>query len=193
MKKRCSHFVALIVLSFLVGVSRLSAAPAGARAPIEKFVASPSDKISLTFSLTDGTPSYAVNFKKRPVILSSALGFELKDGAMKTDFKLLDAKKSSKDETWTQPWGERREVRNHYNELAITLQQAGEQGRKLRIIFRVFDDAIAFRYEWPEQAALKNFDIMDELTEFSFAGDNQSWWTPAYRVQSYEQLYAKTR
>lgn len=110
MKNRFSHLVAVVALSFSIGIPWLSAAPAGEKAQIEKVVASPNDKISLVFCLTDGTPSYAVNFKERPVILSSALGFELKGGAMKTGFTLLDAQKSSKDETWTQPWGEQREV-----------------------------------------------------------------------------------
>ena len=193
MDNRFSLLAGVITLSFSVCVPSLSAAPAGKKAQIEMSVTSPENKISLVFSLTDGMPSYAVNFKQRPVILSSALGFELKDGAMKTNFTLLDARKSSKDETWTQPWGEQREVRNHYNELVATLQQAGGQRRKLRILFRVFDDAIAFRYEWPEQAALKDFDIMDELTEFVFPADPVSLWQPALRPQQTEQLYAKTR
>jgi len=82
-----------------------------------------------------------------------------------------------------QPWGEQRAVRNHYNELALTLQQTADQRRKLRIIFRVFDDAIAFRYEWPEQAGLKGFDIMDELTEFVLPADHLALWQPAFRPQ----------
>ena len=171
MKNCCSFLAAFVALSFFIGISSSSAPAADEPAHVEKIVSSPDQKISLVFSLTDGTPTYAVNFKKRPVILSSALGFELKDGSMKSGFTLLDAGKSSKDETWTQPWGEQKAVRDHYNELAVTLQQAGEPGRKLRIIFRVFDDAIAFRYEWPKQAALTNFDIMDELTEFVLSSD----------------------
>jgi len=193
MKNRFFIIAAVVALSLSVGAPWLSAAPADGKAQIEKVVTSPNHKISLVFSLADGTPSYAVNFKKRPVILSSALGFELKDGAMKSGFTLLDARKSSKDETWTQPWGEQTEVRNHYNELAVTLQQTGDQGRKMRIIFRVFDDAIAFRYEWPEQPSLKDFDIMDELTEFVFPSDPMALWQPAFRPQAAEELYSKTR
>jgi alpha-glucosidase len=193
MKKYCLLFVAGMMLFFLGGVPCLSTAYAGVNAPVEKSVASPDGKISLMFKLTDGTPAYVVNFKGRPVILSSALGFELKDGSMKTGFTLLDAERSAKDETWVQPWGEQKKVRNHYDELTVTLQQAGEPGRKLRIIFRVFDDAIAFRYEWPTQAALTNFDIMDELTEFVLASDPMTLWQPAFRPQASEQLYAKTR
>jgi alpha-glucosidase len=193
MKNRLSLFVAVIIVFFWGGIAWLSAAPAGEKAQVEKTVTSPNHKISLVFSLTDGTPSYAVNFNKRPAILSSALGFELKDGSMKTDFALLDTKKSSKNEIWKQPWGEQQEIRNHYNELVVNLQQADDQGRKLRIIFRVFDDAIAFRYEWPEQAALKDFDIMDELTEFVLPSDPMTLWQPAFRPQAAEELYSKTR
>jgi len=185
--------IAFVAVFFLVGVPWLPAAPIEEKAQVRKTVTSPNHEISLIFSLTNGIPSYAVNFKKRPVILSSALGFELKDGSMKSGFALLDTKKSSKDETWTQPWGEQKEVRNHYNELAVTLQQVGDQGRKLRIIFRAFDDAIAFRYEWPEQTALKDFDIMDELTEFVFPSDPMVLWQPAFRPQAAEELYSKTR
>ena len=162
-------------------------------ANVEKVVTSPNQEISLTFSLTEGKPSYAVTFKNRPVILSSALGFEFKEGEMKTGFTVSGIRRSSKDETWTQPWGEQREVRNHYNELAVALQQAGEAGRKMRIVFRVFDDAIAFRYEWPKQKGLKDFDIMDELTEFALPSDPMTLWQPAFRPQASEELYAKTR
>jgi alpha-glucosidase len=193
MKNYCSFLVVTVSLFISTGVLELPAAPDANPTPTEKKVASPDHKISLTFSLTDGTPSYAVNFNKQPVILPSALGFELKDGSLKTNFILLDTKKSSKNETWTQPWGEQKKVHNHYNELGITLQQAGDQGRKLRIIFRVFNDAIAFRYEWPEQATLTNFDIMNELTEFALASDPTVLWQPAFRPQASEQLYSKTR
>jgi alpha-glucosidase len=193
MHNRFSLLVAAIAVSFLTGVSGLSGAATGGKAEIEKVVASPNGRVSLTFSLAGGAPSYAVNYKSEPVILSSALGFDLKDGAMKTGFTLLDAGKASKDETWTQPWGEQRVVRNHYNELAVTLRQASAPGRELRILFRVFDNAIAFRYEWPEQSALKKLDIMDELTEFVFPADPITLWQPALRPQQTEQLYAKTR
>ena len=171
----------------------LAAISQGAPAQIEKIVTSPDKKISLAFDLTDGSPTYFVNFEKRPVILPSALGFELKDGEMKSGFKLIGTKTSSKDETWIQPWGEERKVRNHYNECAVTLQQTNEQARQLRIVFRVFNDAIAFRYEWPEQKTLKDFDIMDELTQFALPSDAMALWQPAYRPQASEQLYSKTR
>jgi alpha-glucosidase len=182
-----------------LAVASSSINSSAARPTIEKqasedqVVGSPDGGISLAFSLTSGAPCYRVSFKSQPVILPSTLGFELKDGAMKSGFTLLDSKRSSRDETWTQPWGEQRGVRNHYNELAVTLQQAGERGRTLRLVFRVFDKAIAFRYEWPQQPGLKEFEIIDELTEFVFPSDLVALWQPAFRPQHTEQLYAKTR
>ncbi|NOS68567.1 MAG: glycoside hydrolase family 97 protein [Verrucomicrobia bacterium] len=158
-----------------------------------KSIASPDQRITAIFNLNEGKPSYLVNFRGRPLILPSALGFDLKDGALKSEFTLLDAKTSAFDETWTQPWGEQRLVRNHYNELTVTLQQTTEPKRKLRVVFRVFDHAIAFRYEWPEQAGLKDFEIMDERTEFRLASDPMTLWQPALRPQQTEQLYARTR
>ena len=162
---------------------------------IEKTVGSPwDDKISLAFRLANGTPSYMRWISTSDRRSSNrSLVLKLKDGSLKNDFTLVDSNMSSKDETWTQPWGEQRKIRNHYNELAVTLQQNAEPHRKLRVIFRVFDDAIAFRYEWPEQNGLKDFDIMDELTEFVLPSDPMTIWQPAYRPQASEQLYAKTR
>src|SRR5258708_16188746 len=121
MQNRVTLPAVLLVFSLSIGALKISAAPDGITVQSRKVVTSPDDKISLVFDLTGGTPSYAVNFKGQPVILSSALGFELKDGAMKTGFTLLDTAKSSRNETWTQPWGEQREIRNHYNELAVNL------------------------------------------------------------------------
>jgi alpha-glucosidase len=193
MKNHGLLFAVMVALAFAGGAFKISAAPADEKISVEQTVASPNGNLALTFSLTDGTPAYAVKFKGRPAILSSPLGFELKEGSMKNGFALQDTKKSSKDETWTQPWGEQKEVRNHYNEIAVTLQQPGDSGRTLQIVFRVFDDGIAFRYEWPEQAHLKNFDITNELTEFVFPSDPMALWQPALRPQQTEQLYAKTR
>jgi alpha-glucosidase len=193
MRNRSAHHVAAIALAVSLVVPGFAADPARKTGQTEMAVSSPNGKISLVFSLSDGAPAYQVNFRERPVILSSRLGFELKDGALKAGFVLHDANKSSKDETWIRPWGEQREVRNRYHELAVNLQQAGTQGRTLRIRFRVFDGAVAFRYEWPAQTALKSFDIMDELTEFVFPADPMALWQPAFRPQQTEQLYAKTR
>jgi alpha-glucosidase len=185
---------AFAVASFLT-VSVLWPAPICAESPqkVEEKIASPHGLISLTFHLTEGAPAYAVSFQGKPVILSSPLGFLLKEGALNSGFILQNVRRSSKDETWTLPYGEERLVHNHYDELSVTLQQAGPPQRTLRIVFRVFDDAVAFRYEWPEQAGLKQFAIMDELTEFVLPSDPMVLWQPAFRPQASEQLYSHTR
>ena len=193
MKKRLLFLIAAMVVIFSINFPYPAAAFAETSASGREIASSPDGRISLTFTLTNGIPSYAVNFTNKPAILPSTLGFELQDGFMKSDFKLMDARRSSHDETWTQPWGEQKNVRDNYHELAVTLQQPGDHGRELRIRFRVFDDAIAFRYEWPEQAALKDFNIMDELTDFVLPSNATALWQPAFRPQASEQLYSQTR
>jgi alpha-glucosidase len=186
MKCHLSVIGVMVGLALSLNVTRLPAAQT-------ESVTSPNAAITLTFGLADGVPSYSVNFGNKPVILSSPLGFEFKGGAMKSDFKVARTDRSSKDETWTQPYGEERTVRNHYNELSVDLQQTDISGRQMKIVFRVFDDAVAFRYEWPEQNSLTNFAIMDELTEFRLPSDPMTLWQPAYRPQASEQLYSRTR
>jgi alpha-glucosidase len=193
MKNYFSRLLAMSSLCLATGIPWPTAALAQPTASSQEIVRSPDGRLALTFTLTDGTPTYAVTFTNKPAILPSVLGFDLRDGSMKSDFRLLDTQRAVEDDTWTQPWGEQRTIRNHYNELTVHLQQTGNPGRELRIVFRVFDDAIAFRYEWPEQAALKNFDIMDELTDFVLPSDPVALWQPAFRPQASEQLYARTR
>ncbi|MFO1478104.1 MAG: glycoside hydrolase family 97 protein [Verrucomicrobiota bacterium] len=154
---------------------------------------SPDGRLSIAFKLADGRPLYSVTFRGKPVITKSALGVELREGSMRDGFALAGSTTAAFDETWTQPWGEQRQVRNHYNELAVTLRQPGSSGREMRIRFRAFDGAVAFRYEWPEQAGLREFAILDELTEFTLASDPVALWQPAYRPQQTEQLYSLTR
>ncbi len=160
---------------------------------IEEKIASPNGQISVSFDLSEGAPTYSVTFRGKPVILSSTLGFLLKEGSLNSGFKLRKVSRSSKDETWSLPYGEERSVRNHYDELAVTLRQVEKPRRTLRIVFRVFDDAVAFRYEWPEQAGLAQFEIMDELTDFVLPSDPMTLWQPAFRPQASEQLYSHTR
>lgn len=156
-------------------------------------VRSPDGGIQLVFTLNAGRPEYLVTYKNHPVILPSRLGFAFKNGAMKSDFVLVEVQKSAQDDSWIQPWGERRKIRNHYHEQAFHLRQTTGDKREMTIVFRVFDDAIAFRYEWPQQPALKHFEITDELTEFALASDPVALWQPAFRPQASEQLYSKTR
>ena len=131
--------------------------------------------------MKDGVPFYSVKRNNEIIISDSKLGFILKDQpALSKDFKVTSAKQSSFDETWTQPWGEVKEIRNQYNSLIVVLEEQSALKRKLSIQFKVYNDGVGFRYEIPEQPNLKDFVIMDELTEFALTQDLSAWWIPAY-------------
>jgi alpha-glucosidase len=160
----------------------------------EEAIASPNGSVKVIFTLHDGLPSYSVSRTGSELIRGSKLGFLLADTpSLDGNFELASAKSSSYSETWEQPWGEKREIINAYNELRIELRQLDELARTLIIVFRVFDDGVGFRYEWPEQKHLANLAIKDELTEFAFAEDCTAWWIPAYQPEHYEYLYCQTR
>ncbi|MDQ3917791.1 MAG: glycoside hydrolase family 97 N-terminal domain-containing protein, partial [Acidobacteriota bacterium] len=129
-------------------------------------IESPSRKLSLSFRLTDaGEPTYSLSFAGKPVILQSKLGVQLKDApALTTGFTVVESETSDKDETWRPVWGEVREIRNRYRELAVTLGQASPNNRRIVLRFRLFDDGLGFRYEFPEQDGLKYFIATDEKT-----------------------------
>jgi alpha-glucosidase len=157
-------------------------------------VTSPDGSIRVDFALTDGVPTYSVSRFGRELIRQSRLGFLLEDAAsLDANFRLDSAKRCSLSENWQQPWGEKREIDNVYNELRLLLRQRDNLARELVIVFRVFDDGIGFRYEWPEQPNLKKIVIKDELTEFALAEDSDVWWIPAYESEHYEYLYKKTK
>jgi alpha-glucosidase len=154
-------------------------------------VSSPDGKITLSFVVLDGSPSYSIRRGKEEIVKPSRLGFLLKDlPSLQGNFKMTAADRSSFNEAWDQPWGEEKTIRNHYNRLLITLEQQAEGKRKIAVEFRVFNDGIGLRYLFPEQASLKNFVIMDELTEFNFTEDLSAWWIPAYGEEmDQEYLY----
>jgi alpha-glucosidase len=153
-------------------------------------VSSPDGRILITFILKNGMPFYTVQKDQKPIILESALGIKLK-GQLQLDsgFKVALIKTSTFDETWTQPWGEQKAIRNHYNEMYVDLGAESGKEKKLSIIFRAFDDGIGFRYVIPGQSEISNIEIMDELTQFKLAGDHTSWWNKAYQWNRYEYLY----
>lgn len=152
---------------------------------------SPDGTIEVTFNLSGKKPCYSVSKNGKEIILPSALGFKLSEGDFDNAFTVTGIKTASFDETWQQPWGEEIDVRNHYNEMTVNLQEESGKKRLLNIIFRVFDDGVGFRYEFPEQPDLKEFLIMDELTEFALADNYQTWSIPAYSIRFYESLYSK--
>jgi alpha-glucosidase len=156
-------------------------------------VSSPGEAIKVDFWVTAGTPYYKVEAFGRPLMRQSALGFTLKrQPPLGSSFEIADASRRSVDETWEQPWGEQRFIRNHFNELNVLLSEPGDSGRSIRIVFRVYDDGVGFRYEFPEQPNLGYFEIMDEHTEFWLASPKQAWWIPAYRDNRYEYLYTRS-
>ena len=154
---------------------------------------SPDGLNQITFILKDGTPNYSVSRDGETLIAVSKLGFHLKNsGSLSQNFVIEKIKKISFNERWTQVWGEEKEIRNHYNEMRIHLVQTSSPNWKLNLIFRAFDDGVAFRYEFPQQPNLNQFEIVDELTEFSLADDYDLWWIPVYRYHRYEYLFQKT-
>jgi alpha-glucosidase len=156
-------------------------------------VASPSGDVTVEFLLEDGSPHYSVDHRARSVIRPSRLGFRLKDAEpLDEAFRVATSSRRSVDETWEQPWGEVRRVRNHFNELRVELVEETPAARRMNVVFRVFDDGVGFRFEWPEQENLTSFEIMDELTEFALPENHEAWWIPAHYVRRYEYLYKRS-
>ena len=154
---------------------------------------SPDGSVMLSFSLkSDGTPSYKVTYKNKPVINESTLGFTLKKAEPLTNnFKVVDTKKSTFKETWKPVWGEESEILNHYNELLVSLEQ-NNTNRKMNIRFRVYNEGVGFRYEFPSQKELTYFVIEEELSQFAMAGDHTAWWIPGdYDTQEYDYTESK--
>ena len=152
---------------------------------------SPNGNLVMTFALADGVPTYSLDYCGQAVILPSRLGFELKGRLQLTgDFVLVDQQRSSFDETWQPVWGEEASIRNHYNELLMKLQQPsaqdGEKPVAMHVRFRVYDDGMGFRYEFPMENALTYFMIKEELTQFALTGDHIAWWIPGdYSTQEF--------
>ncbi|TRW26593.1 glycoside hydrolase family 97 protein [Flavobacterium zepuense] len=149
---------------------------------------SPDKNIVLTFKLSaKGEPTYELSYKKKPVIKTSKLGIDTKDIAPMVDgFTVDKTENATFDETWAPVWGEEKSIRNNYNELLVTLSQKAQKGRYIRIRFRVFNDGLGFRYEFPEQPELNYFVIKEEKTQFALAGDHKAFWLPGdYDTQEY--------
>lgn len=154
-------------------------------------VVSPDGKITLTFNVDEGIPSYQVSYNDNSVVEKSALGMVFQHAdTLSNNLTIVSVETSTKDETWEQPWGQSQFVRDNHNELVAHLQQ--ENGRKFDLIFRVFNDGVGFRYVIPEQEQLSEFVIMDELTEFVMADNHEAWWIGAYQDNRYEYLTQKS-
>jgi hypothetical protein len=156
-------------------------------------IQSPSGKIALNFKLApNGQPSYSVNYKNKLAILESALGIKLKEKpALDANFDILDSKTSSFNESWKPVLGEQSSIKNQYNELTFSLINK-ETKVKMNIIFRVFDEGVAFRYDFPKQAELNYFIISDEVTQFNLTENNKVFWIPG-DFDSNEYEYNETK
>ncbi|MEO7990454.1 MAG: glycoside hydrolase family 97 protein [Chryseolinea sp.] len=167
-----------ISLSIFLCVSVLISAK---EKPRSSEVISPNKSIKVLVQVKDGILFYSLKRNDEIILADSKLGFVLKDQpTLSKDFKIVSAKQSSFDEIWTQPWGEVKSIRNLYNSLVVMLEEQSALKRKLSIEFRVYNDGIGFRYEIPQQPNLKDFVIIDELTEFALTQDLDAWWIPAY-------------
>lgn len=156
-------------------------------------ITSPNGQLQLNFSVNpQGEPVYELFYKGKAVIKPSKLGLELKnDPGLMNGFTLADTRTSTFDETWEPVWGEVRQIRNHYNEMAVTLNQKA-QNRNIIICFRLFDDGLGFRYEFPLQKNLNYFVIKEERTQFAMAGDHKAFWIPGdYDTQEYDFTESK--
>lgn len=155
---------------------------------------SPDGSLTMVFALqSNGTPSYSLTYKNKTVIKPSTLGLELKNDkkSLSNDFEVVSVNNASFDETWNPVWGEVKSIRNHYNEMAVTLNQKGTD-RRMLIRFRLFDDGLGFRYEFPEQKNLTYFVIKEERTQFAMAGDHTAFWIPGdYDTQEYDYTTSK--
>ncbi|NNG16575.1 MAG: glycoside hydrolase family 97 protein, partial [Gemmatimonadales bacterium] len=176
-----------------VGVSLLAVA-AHAQGPTFVRVTSPDGRNVVSVGVREGALFYLVERDSRLVILPSRLGFEFRDAPHLLDgLTITGTARNAVDQTWEQPWGEVALVRDHHNELRVSVSETQEPGRRFEVVFRVFDDGVGFRYELPEQPALESFVIMEELTEFHMANDARAWWIPANDpTHRYELLYGSS-
>ena len=181
-----------LALPLLPALALLLAAALPAHADTLARIASPGNVLLVTVdSQHESRPSYRVERNGQTVIAPSRLGFLLGDGRLERNVELVGQSSRSVDETWEQPWGERRLTRNHYNELRASFEEKGS-GRRFDVVFRVYDDGIGFRYEFPQQKAMKEARIRAELTEFSLARPATAWWIPAFEWNREEYLYHRT-
>ena len=187
MKRMFLGLMGLLLAVFMVGCNKTQSLK-----DVEQ-MASPNGEVKLMFALTEkGEPMYELFYKDKRVLNPSMLGIELVDAPSLLDgFTLSKVDTCSVDETWQPVWGEEKEIRNNYNELAVTLNQAAEK-RDMVIRFRVFDDGVGFRYEFPLSDSLNYFTIKEERTQFAMTGDHKAFWIPGdYDTQEYDYMESR--
>lgn len=182
------------LVTFLTALAALLlSTPAFAQTP-NATVESPGKVLSVSVAIgAEARARYTVSRDGKPVIAPSLLGFLFTDAPQfARDLEIVDVKRSTFDESWTQPWGEWRTIRNRYNEMRVRLREVNRLHRVLDIVFRVYDNGVGFRYAFPDQPNLKVANIAEELTQFSVAEPATAWWSPAFESNREEQLYTKT-
>jgi alpha-glucosidase len=175
----------LILSAIFVGIS-CSSNP-------NKTITSPNEKIALSFWIESGNPYYSISFDDKTIIEKSALGIVLEgNDTLSRNVEIVSDAFDSFDETWEQPWGQKKSVRENYNQYQVNLKETEVDGRTIQIVFRVFNDGVGFRYILPEQNNLNKIVIADELTEFTLSDNYNAWWIPAYKDNRYEYLFQKS-
>jgi alpha-glucosidase len=157
-------------------------------------VASPDGKTQVSVEVQNGVLRYAVRRNGANVVTPSRLGFAFKGApALVDSLRITNSQRASYDSTWTQPWGEVARVRDHHNELRVDVAETKAPARRFTVVFRVFDDGVGFRYELPDQPAITDYEISDELTEFTLADNGSAWWIASNRprLDRSEQLYSE--
>lgn len=150
-------------------------------------VSSPDGAVTVTVGVKDHAPFYMVNYQGRMIVTPSHMGFLLDSGELGANTKMGAVSRSSNDETWTQPWGESETVRNQYNEMIVNFRE--NNGRQMKVVFRVFNDGFGFRYILPEYNKGEAFQIMDELTDISLAHDAKAWSISTNHTEYFEGIY----
>lgn len=178
---------------FLALLALVLAVPAAAADRVAG-IASPGGVLSVDITINgEGRVGYAVSRLGKPVIGESHVGFLLADAPqLLRNFRLTGQTQRSFDQTWEQPWGEWRHVRDRYNELAVGLEEKDKLKRRMTLVFRVYDDGVGFRYELPNQSNLTHANITEELTQFRIVEPGVAWWSPAFESNREEYLYNRT-
>lgn len=180
-------------MRLLTAVAALSfAMPAAAQTAAG--ASSPDGSISVTLTTDgDGRPVYTVSRKGQAILNQSRLGFLFTDvPKLDRHLQIIGQESSEFDQTWQQPWGEWQTIRNRYRELKVHLKETTALARVFTVTFRIYDDGVGFRYEFPDQPNLRQTNIAEELTEFAFASDGTAWWKPAFLWNREEYLYNRT-
>jgi alpha-glucosidase len=184
-------------LAHALALAAAAAVPAlaqDARADAAWTVASPDGRNVVSVTTADGQLVYSVRRNGEAVLSPSRLGFAFRADSLYRGLRVTGVARDSADETWTQPWGEVARVRDHHRELRVHVAETGAPGRRFAVVFRAFDDGVAFRYELADSAGFRDFEMMEELTEFAFAENGKAWWIPGNQPEPDRQeiLYSSS-